>query len=634
MCGISGIVHIERSRSVDPELLRAMTDVMKHRGPDDRGEYLAGNVGFGHRRLSIIDLSRGHQPLSNEDSSIWIVFNGEIYNFPDLYRELQSKGHTFKTQCDTEAIVHAYEEWGTDCVRHLRGMFAFALHDQRNDLVFAARDRLGIKPFYYHFDEKSFVFASEIKPLLYSGCVTPGVDFEAVESFVSVGYVPGPKSLFDGIAKLQPAHYLVLRNGHLKIRRYWDFNDVPVSTAPDADQLKQLDEKLSESVKIHLLSDVPLGVFLSGGLDSSAIVALMAQASPNQVKTFAVGYEDAPEISELAYARQVATQYRTEHHEFILKPGNFLETLESMTSMFAEPVVEAPGIALYHIAKCAKADVTVALSGEGSDEMFAGYRLYDTFLKLKKLQGVTGMLAPLLRRLQSHTASEKFRKYIDWLTSDIDIAYRGTSYDVTQGVRSSIFNDDFIHSNGAYMADIFHEHFRRVTYRDTVGQLQYVDAQTWMVDDILTKSDRMTMAASIECRVPFLDHEVVELAASLPRNLKIRNGVGKYCVKKVMEPRLPREIIYRPKRGFPVPLRKWFQEELFAQAESMITSSKFRNRGYFNNKYIDKILQDHKRGTEDFSRRILTFFIFELWHQNFIDAAPSFRAAAPQPVVL
>ena len=621
MCGIAGIVNQERSQPVNPELLRVMMRAMTHRGPDDHGEYLAGNVGFGHLRLSIIDLTGGHQPLANEDDTIWIVFNGEIYNFPELFRELQSLGHTFKTHCDTEAIVHAYEQWGFDCVKHLRGMFAFAIHDQRQDLIFAARDRLGIKPFYYYLDGKTFVCASEIKPILQSGCVTPRVDFEAVESFVSVGYVPGTKSIFADIYKLQPAHYLILQRGQLQLRRYWDFNNIPRSSASPADQLHRLAEKLQESVKCHLLSDVPLGVFLSGGVDSSAIVALMAEAGTKEIETFSVGFQDAPESDELQYARQVAKMYHTQHHEFILQPGNFLDTLEELTKMFAEPVVEGSGIALYQLAKHAKGSVTVALSGEGSDEIFAGYHLYSRFIKLQQLGRWTAPVRPAINRLKRWTSNEKVRKYLDWITTDIEAGYRGTSYDVTAGVREMIFSGDFINRNGTYLVDTFHEQFRRVAYIDTVARLQYVDAQTWLVDDILTKSDRMTMAASIECRVPFLDHELLELAATLPRDLKIRRGTGKYALKKLLEPYLPKNIIYRKKRGFPLPLRRWFQHDLFERAESLLTSAKFRQRGYFNPAYINHILTEHKQGRQDFSRRLLTFCLFELWHQNFIDNA-------------
>lgn len=628
MCGIAGIVNQERSQPVNPELLRAMMRAMTHRGPDDHGEYLAGNVGFGHLRLSIIDLTGGHQPLANEDDTIWIVFNGEIYNFPELFRELQSLGHTFKTHCDTEAIVHAYEQWGFDCVKHLRGMFAFAIHDQRQDLIFAARDRLGIKPFYYYLDGKTFVFASEIKPILQSGCVTPRVDFAAVESFVSVGYVPGTKSIFADIYKLQPAHYLILQRGQLQLRRYWDFNNIPRSTATPADQLRQLNEKLRESVQRHLLSDVPLGVFLSGGVDSSAIVALMAEAGTKEIETFSVGFQDAPDSNELQYARQVANLYHTQHHEFILQPGNFLDTLEELTKMFAEPVVEGSGIALYQLSKCAKSSVTVALSGEGSDEIFAGYHLYSRFIKLQQLGRWTAPLRPAINRLKGWTGNEKVRKYLDWITTDIEAGYRGTSYDVTAGVRAMIFSGDFINRNGTYLVDTFHEQFRRVAYIDTVARLQYVDAQTWLVDDILTKSDRMTMAASLECRVPFLDHELVELAATLPRDLKIRHGTGKYALKKLLEAYLPKNIIYRKKRGFPLPLRQWFQHDLFERAESLLTSAKFRQRGYFNPAYIHHILAEHKRGRQDFSRRLLTFCLFELWHQNFIDNSGGVRTTA------
>ena len=629
MCGIAGIINVAREHPVDPEMLRSMTRVMVHRGPDDSGEYLRGNVGFGFRRLSIIDLAGGHQPLANEDDTVWIVFNGEIYNFPALFKELRERGHLFKTRSDTEAIVHAYEEWGPECVQHLRGMFAFAIHDQRQNVIFAARDRFGIKPFYYTFDGQTFLFSSELKPILATGLVRTQMDLETVESFVSVGYVPGPRTLVAGIRRLPPAHTLLLRGDQLRLRRYWDCNQITESRSSDADLLQQVEAKLQEAVNIHLLSDVPVGVFLSGGLDSSTIVALMREAGCDKIRTFSVGYADAPTLSELQYARQVAAHYQTEHHEFILESGNFMRSLEEMTNQFAEPIVEAPGIALFHIAQAAKASVTVALSGEGADEIFAGYRLYDTFAKLQRNRPYFTPFLPLARYLRSRVASEKLRKYLDWFSTDIALAYRGTSYDVTPSIRQDLFNDDFVNRHGAYFGEVFHDHFRRVTYQNTLNQLTYVDAQTWLVDDILAKSDRMTMAASIECRVPFLDHELVELAASLPNNLKIRRGVGKYILKKIMEPRLPHNIIYRKKSGFPIPLRQWFQRDLFANVEGMLTSTRFRQRGYFNSRYIDRILRDHKAGKADFSRRLLTFYMFELWHQNFLDNVPPVPSASP-----
>ncbi|MEI8314495.1 MAG: asparagine synthase (glutamine-hydrolyzing) [Verrucomicrobiota bacterium] len=627
MCGIAGIINVARAQPVEPEMLHAMMRSLVHRGPDDSGEYRRGNVGFGFRRLSIIDVAGGHQPLANEDDSIWIVFNGEIYNFPELFQELRARGHVFKTRSDTEAIVHAYEEWGPECVQHLRGMFAFAIHDQHQDLIFAARDRFGIKPFYYAFDGRTFLFASELKPILTTGLVPARLDPETVESFVSIGYVPGPRTLVAGIQHLQPAHTLLFQGGHLRVQRYWDYNQATASQATEADLLRQLDEKLRESIKMHLLSDVPLGVFLSGGLDSSSIVALMRDAGCDKIRTFSVGYADAPAISELEYARQIATHYQTDHQEFILKSGNFMQSLADMTNQFGEPIVEAPGIALYQIAKAAKSTVTVALSGEGADEIFAGYGLYDTFAKFQRDRHYWRALLPFVNRLRPRIRSEKIRKYLDWFTTDIPLAYRGTSYDVTSSIRQDLFNGDFINRQGTYLAETFHDHFRRVTYNNTLNQLTYVDAQTWLVDDILAKSDRMTMAASIECRVPFLDHELVEFAATLPNNLKIRRGIGKYGFKKIMEPRLPRNIIYRKKVGFAIPLRQWFQRDLFAAVEGMLTSTRFRQRGYFNPAYVDRVLCDHKAGRTDYSRRLLTFYMFELWHQSFLDVPPTPRAS-------
>ncbi|MBN1676325.1 MAG: asparagine synthase (glutamine-hydrolyzing) [Kiritimatiellae bacterium] len=629
MCGICGIVFADRARTAPASVLDAMTAQMVHRGPDESGTYVHGGVGFGHRRLRVIDLETGRQPLSNEDESVWITYNGEIYNYRDLAGRLEGLGHRFRTRTDTEVVLHAYEQWGEACVSYLRGMFAFAIHDQATGQVFAARDRLGIKPFYYYEGEDVFVFGSEIKALLGSGYVERKTDPAAIESFVAVGYVPGPKTMFLGVRKLMPGHCLVRQAGRSRVRRYWDFDAVPPS-AGDADSLvDRFHEKLRESVRIHLVSDVPLGVFLSGGVDSSTVVALMRALGGERIQTFSVGYRDAPESDELRYAKRVADRFHTEHHAFILEPEDFIESARLMVRFAEEPIVEPAAVALYRLAECAKPFMTVALSGEGADELLAGYRLYQTACRLHAVRRAVPPIGPLARTLRRWcTRREKWLKYLDWLASDPESAYRGTSYDATPSVRRRMLAHDGPGWAGPYFDDAYRALFDRIRHADLLSRLLYVDTKTWLADDLLVKADKMTMAASVELRVPFLDHELLELAAGLPSRLKARRGQGKIALRRVARQYLPAEILDRPKQGFPVPIGRWFRRDLAATVAGILQSPEWRARGFVRQEYVDWILTEHARSRQDVSRRLMSFLVLELWHREFIDRPPACPRAA------
>ena len=600
---------------MDPAEINVMSASLMHRGPDDGGVYVNGQIGLGHRRLSIIDISGGRQPMKSHDagSPQVIVYNGEIYNYLELRRELQCLGHTFKTASDTEVLFTAYGQWGHGCTERLRGMFAFAIWDENRQTFFLARDRMGIKPLYYYLDRESFVFASEVRAIRSSSLVQTGLEKPVLDAFLTLGYIPGPRTLFKGIRKLMPGHAMtVTGEGDVKTWAYWNFNTIQPANLTFAAAMKRLRELLDDAVQMRLMSEVPLGVFLSGGLDSSAITALMCQQSDKQVKTFSIGYEADEASSELPFARNIAEVFGTDHHEFILKPYDFLDAIPRMVEMAEEPLVEIPAIALYQLAKAAKPHATVLLSGEGSDEVFGGYGLYQRMLKMEKGY-------PLLRFLKwapCHLSSgDRIKKYIDWVSSPLTDRYRGTSADVTERIRGSFYAPDYLRyvEKNRYTDEVFLEYFEDVVHRDKLSRLLYVDSKTWLPDDLLLKADKMTMAASIELRVPFLDHEIVTFVSSLPANYKIRNGEGKFILKKLMEGLLPQKIIYRKKMGFTVPTRRWFAGELLEPAKDIILGGKLMNTGWFQKKYLENMFERHSRGKEDYSRRIFSLLVLYYW---------------------
>lgn len=623
MCGICGILKFDEDGKPCSAQINRMSATLKHRGPDDEGIYEKGPISLGHRRLSIIDIAGGSQPMQSchMGSSRTITYNGEIYNYLHLRGELKGFGHSFNTTSDTEVLLNAYNQWGYGVLEKLEGMFSFAIWDESKGTLFLARDRMGIKPLYYHIGRRDFVFASEVRAILASKVSQKQIENTALDAFLTLGYVPGPKTLFKDILKLLPGHAMTVSvDGEVKQWSYWNFNEIPPCNLTFADATRQLNGMLLEAVQKRLMSEVPLGVFLSGGLDSSAITALMSQITEKKIKTFSVGYDSDDNSNELPFARRIAAMFDTEHYEFILEPYDFLDSIPLMVEMAEEPLVETPAIPLFQIAKAAKTHATVLLSGEGSDEVFAGYGLYRKMTQMEK-----GFTSPALGRKhvsallksipQSCIPGDRLKKYMDWISNPLQDRYRGTSADVTNRIRGSFYTTDFLRYvlETSYLDCRFNRWFEDVVPKDPLSKMLYVDAKTWLPDDLLLKADKMTMAASIELRVPFLDHKIASFAASLPAHYKIRNGQGKFILKKMMEGILPNEIIYRKKKGFTVPTQRWFAGKLLKPAKDMILSDKLMRRGWFRKNYIEDILDRHSKRKEDYSRRIFSLLVLYQW---------------------
>jgi len=616
MCGIFAMQYFDPSRTVDVALLKQATDMMLHRGPDDAGYHVSGNIGLGHRRLSIVDLSSGHQPMTNEDGQIITVYNGEIYNYQDVRRELIARGHNFQTNCDTEVIVHGYEEWGMECVHRFNGMFAFALWDNREKRLWVARDRLGVKPLYYYINHEAFVCASEIKPILRTGMVKPILNEDVLDAYFTVGYVPGPETMFKGIRKVIPGHYLLVHDTRITDHEYWDF--VPEDTRPISfSQAKEeVEVLLLDSVRKRLMSDVPLGVFLSGGLDSSAVVGLMSKVvQEGPINTFTIGYHDG--YSEELYAQKVAELFHTEHRVFHLEAEDFLSSLKTLVHFAEEPIVEPAAIALYHISKLARENAIVLLSGEGSDEVFGGYYLYRFMYTIERLHAlIPSSLYPILKSLNRYLPKDKYRKYTDWMAMPLSVRYQGTSSYMTPTLKGKYYGDEFIMRGSTYLDDRFHGYFQRVKGCDPLMQMLYVDTKTWLVDDLLIKADKMTMATSVELRVPFLDYRLVEAVARLPSKFKIKNGAGKHLLKKIMAPYLPQEIVYRKKMGFPVPTENWLKGDLMSHVKRVI--AELKQTSWFKPAMLDDMVERHAIGAEDHSKFLMTLLVFHEWSEQYM----------------
>lgn len=617
MCGIFGIYHVDAQRAAQLTLVKAATDAMSHRGPDDAGSFVEANVGLGHRRLSIIDLSTGHQPMFNEDNRIALVFNGEIYNFKEIAAELIASGHVFRTHCDTEVIIHAYEQWGTFCVQRFIGMFAFALWDNRKKKLWVCRDRLGIKPLYYAWDGSTFMCASEIKALLATGMVRSEVNERVLDAYFSVGYVPGPDTMFAGIIKLQPGHFIELSSSEMKITQYWDFAEVPQLDISFSEAERRFNDLLHDSINRRLMSDVPLGVFLSGGLDSSAVVSVMNDVVKDRINTFTVSYDKKYDVGEDAYARIIADKYNTIHHVFQLEPDDFLASVDTLVNFSEEPIVESAAIALYHISKLARDKAIVLLSGEGSDEILGGYYLYRVMHLMEKAHNITpSHMVSAAGALARMTGNTRFMKYIDWMGSPLEDRYRGTSSYLTPSLKALLYARGFAPSS--YLDDVFRGYFSRVEHKhDTINKLLYVDTKTWLADDLLVKADKMTMAASIELRVPFLDHRLVEFASSLPSTFKIGKGQGKYLLKSVMKDRLPKEIVFRKKMGFPVPEKSWFGGHLFSSVRGRLLDAG-GSLSWIDRNRLEKILEEHQSGKANHSKTIMMFLVLAAWHSKYV----------------
>lgn len=632
MCGICGFVSLSGKESIDKNCLFAMNNVMQYRGPDDEGTYFdfpigeQFRVGLGHRRLSIIDLSvYGHQPMSNEDDSVWIIYNGEIYNFIELKDFLIKNGHKFKSHTDTEVIIHLYEEKGKECVNYLRGMFAFAIWDKKKKILFAARDRLGIKPFYYYTDNDKLIFASEVKSILKSGQVQSQVNKEVIDAYLTFGYVPAPQTMFSDIVKLQPGYMLTYEKGKLVVEQYWDINDIEQSKDKgEKYYIEQFRGLLNDCVKMRLISDVPLGVFLSGGIDSSTVVGIMSLLSKgNPVKTFCVGYQDK-QSSELEYARIVANKFHTEHHEFCLEPTDFYDFIPKLVWHFDEPVVEAAAIPLYFISKLAREHVTVLLSGEGADELFGGYPIYKYMQSIEKYRMIPALIRnsitnPILGKLIN--SKKKRMKYLEWTNLSLEERYLGVSTELTQSFTRRLYADEFRNSffSERKISDYLASYYQKVEKKDFLTKMLYVDTKVWLPDDLLIKADKMSMAASVELRVPFLDYKMVEFAMSVPAKYKIRNWTSKYLLKKAVSDLLPHEIVYRKKKGFPVPINAWFKGNFGEKAADVLLDSRSRKRGYFDSDCVSNIIKMHQDGKEDYSKLLFSLIVFETWHRVFID---------------
>jgi asparagine synthase (glutamine-hydrolysing) len=617
MCGITGKIFFSKERNIEEAELKRMADIIQHRGPDDEGFYIHKNVGLGFRRLSIIDLHTGHQPLSNENESKWIIFNGEIYNFLQLRQQLIQKGYSFKTKTDTEVILKLYEEYGVHCVDFLRGMFGFAIWDDEKKQLFCARDRFGIKPFYYYKDNEKLVFGSEIKSILKSANIDKTLSDDALDSYFAFGYITSDLSIYKEIKKLQPAHYLLLSfkgQPTIEIKKYWDIVFEPDRCKSEKEWCDEIESALSESVKLHMIADVPLGAFLSGGIDSSSVVAMMAKNSKQPIKTFSIGFKEQ-KYNELQYAREVAEKYGCEHHEEIVEPES-MSLLPKLVYAYDEPFADSSAIPTYYVSKLARKYVTVVLSGDGGDELFAGY---DVYKHLKQIySNPLNFKSPILNkfiwgnvhRLIPDHGKGKTTTY--YYSKDKKLIPAHLSVWSRTERKRLLVNYGFIdHTN---VSENFKERIlkKRPDY-DFISNMQSLDMQTYMVDSVLTKVDRASMLNSLEVRVPLLDHKFAELSFKIPWNLKFNQGNQKYIFKKAMTPYLPSSILNHPKQGFSVPLEFWFKDDLKEYVNDTLLSENSKLSRFLNKKYVTEIIHKNQKGTKDFSSRIWPLVFFEEW---------------------
>jgi asparagine synthase (glutamine-hydrolysing) len=626
MCGICGIVNFKATDTIDRRLLERMTSVQAHRGPDDHGYFVDGNVGLGHRRLSIIDLAGGSQPIFNEDRSIAVVFNGEIYNYSDLTQNLMTQGHQFTTRSDTETIVHAYEQHGDDCVGDFRGMFSFALWDQRRKRLLLARDRLGIKPLYYYSGDEFFVFASEIKSLLQHPKVPRELDVHALDLYLALRYIPGPRTILKNIVKLQPGHILVLDETGAHSRQYWDIDYSQTTDLSDAACLERFEELFEQSVRLRLISEVPLGVFLSGGLDSTATLAMMSRISSHQrIKTFSVGYDisgaserEASESDELPFAREAASHFNTEHHEFKLSAAQFRDAIPLMIYHLDEPMGDPTCIPLYFISKMARKTVTVVLSGEGADETLGGYSLYQRMLMLDKIRTRLGPLSRLALAGSHLPLSERLNGYINRIVNPLEATYRGVVKGIGSRTRSRLIGERRLVQSEERLREIFTPHFNRVEKASALNRMLYADLKVWLPENLLLKADKMTMATAVELRVPFLDHRLVEFTASLRDSLKIREGKGKWILRRVMGNDLPPAILQRPKKGFAIPTASWLRFEMRDFIHDTLLDPNSACSTYFDRGAVRDVIERNNQGKFSGYQEVWSLIVFEQWYRRFM----------------
>ena len=599
-----------------------MTQAIRHRGPDSDGFHVEPGVGLAMRRLAIVDVAGGDQPIPNEDESLWIVFNGESHNYPDLYADLVRRGHEFRTQSDTECILHLYEEYGDDCVYHLRGQAAIALWDGKKKKLLLARDRMGKKPIYYTVQNGALYFASELSALLTALPHKPAINLEAIDLYLSLQYIPDPLTVYQGIHKLPPAHRLTWQDGAVKLEHYWDFSYQPKHTAGEDELIEEFRALLKESVKMRLIAEVPLGAHLSGGIDSSIIVALMAELSDAPVKTFSVGFEEKA-FSELEYARAVAQRYSTDHHEFILKYGDIPSTLETITRHFGEPFADSSAIPLYHISKMTREHVTVVLNGDGGDEDFAGYQRYwldplaNRYLKAPRF--LTRSLIPSIARMlpdssdrpvgQSLVNGLKRLHQLPEIDARASILRWGSYFSPRQ--RAPLWKPDFRFNAGNAQSLLAEKvDSAEGSYLD---KTLYTDLHTYLPGDLLVKADRMAMAASIEPRSPFLDHKVVEWSARVPDQFKVKGRSGKYLLKKAFADYLPENVRSHRKQGFGIPLGAWFRGPLYGWAKELLSANGGPLGDWFEKRMLTTLLEEHRAGHEDHGKRIYALAMLALW---------------------
>jgi asparagine synthase (glutamine-hydrolysing) len=626
MCGICGKVSWDGP--VDVTLVRRMMDTLAHRGPDDEGMYVEQQVVLGHRRLSIIDLKTGKQPISNEDRTVWVVFNGEIYNFRQLRDELIQTGHRFETQTDTEVIVHLYEEYGEDCVSKLRGMFAFAIWDVRKKKLLLARDRVGIKPLYYSLNGNSLIFASEIKALLVDPSVKREIDPQIIDRFLTCLYTPGPETLIRSVRKLGPGHYLVLEDGKVQVREYWDLTfpeDMHNGNLEEA--AAELIELLRETVRSHMISDVPVGVLLSGGVDSTGLLSFCIEETGKDVKTFTIGFEGEQFADERTYARLAAQRYGNEHYEMTITPQDFCDFLPKYVWHMEEPVCEPPAVALYYVTKLAREHVKVLISGEGGDEAFAGYQNYRNLVWLERLKAMgrpwSGAVELMLGGL-SWMKPSRFAKYPPLMRIPLEDYYYSRSagpHSPFNQLREELYTPGFrMQIDPKLSLQYIRQCFAKVSGQPLLNRMLYVDTKTWLPDDLLVKADKMTMANSVELRVPLLDHKVLEFAAGLPPEYKLKGFTTKHILKTALNGRIPKQVIERKKTGFPVPLQSWMLGELKDFSRDVLLDRQTLARGYFKKSAIEGLLNMAEK-EQKYAGEIFCLIVLELWHRQFLDGA-------------
>jgi len=623
MCGIAGKLNFDPSRPVDRERLVAMTTAVSHRGPDADGYYLGAGVGLGHRRLSIIDLATGDQPLANEDRTIWVIFNGEIYNFADIRVELERAGHSFRTHSDTEVIVHAYEQWGEKAVDRFRGMFAFALWDEPRRRLLLVRDRLGIKPLYYSVTPTGVTFGSEIKSIIEDPDVPRDWSAAALDAYLALQYVPSPQTIFRHISKLPPGHFLVADQRGVTVKQYWDLKFTGDGDPSREDEyLERLDTLVTEAVRLRLLSDVPLGAFLSGGIDSTTVVAAMVATCSNSVLTTSVGFDEQG-FSELEHAGVVARHLGCQAHEEIVRP-DVVDLLPKLAWHFDEPFADSSAVPTYYVSAAARRHVTVALSGDGGDELWAGYarhRVEQWEATARQWLGPVGgwIAGNLATHLPLSIKGARALRHL--ALSPADACARKHAYGLFEAPRD-FYSYDFARAvRGADPFDGFRAAYRSCASPDPVDRALYVDVKTYLVDDILTKVDKMSMAVSLEARVPLLDHKLLEFAATVPSSLKLKNGRGKYLLRRLLERRVPASIVDRPKQGFEAPIGDWLRGPLAPMVDALLGDGQLKNRGVFDDRAVQTMWREHRDGVRDHRHRLWSLVMLELWFRQFVDSA-------------